>query len=197
MNSKVFIEPSIEPISLTELKAELNIDESFSDDNTILAAKIKSAREWVENRIGQSLINQTRRQYMDKFPCGPIEILKGPVQSVVVKYYDSNDVEQTWASTNYWFDNSSYIPKIVPKYSYPSAGDRPSGIYVEYVAGYGDSESDVPQTIRSAIKMLAVHLYENRLMEVPNQIIGRLHFGLEALLSMDVVTQYTGYGARY
>lgn len=184
-------------------KDELNIDDSFNADDNVILLKIKAARTWIENRLGRSLITQERRQYMDKFPCGPIELLNGPVQydgdelTIAVKYYDSNDAEQTWATTNYWFDNNGYIPKIVPKYSYPSAGERPSAIWVEYTAGYGDNPDDVPANIRSAILMLTVHMYENRLMELPGQLIGRIQWGVESLISMDTMLQNTAYGTRY
>src|SRR5688572_308391 len=106
MHSKVITGPTLEPVSIQEVKQQLNIDSAYSEDDTQLGRHIKTARVWVEERLGQSLISQTRKQFMDKFPCGSIEILMGPVITLTaVKYYDSADVEQTWSSSNYWFDN--------------------------------------------------------------------------------------------
>lgn len=203
MHSKVITGPDIEPVSVEEAKQQLNIDSGFSEDDIQLARHIKTARVWVENRLNQSLISQTRKQYMDKFPCGSIEILNGPViynpptTPIAVKYYDSNDAEQTWSSSNYWFDNNRHLPLIVPKYSWPSAGERPSAIWVEYTAGFGTTADTVPESIRSAILLIVAHLYTNRVPEVEGQMIGRLQMGVESLISHHVRLQFTGHAARY
>jgi uncharacterized phiE125 gp8 family phage protein len=37
-----------------------------------------------------------------------------------------------------------------------------NGIEIDFVAGYGDAPSDVPQPIRQALLLLVAHWYENR-----------------------------------
>lgn len=204
MYSKVTSAPVNEPVSIRAAKAQLNIDESYSDDDAKLTTLIQAARIWMERRLGQSLITQTRRQYMDTFPCGTLEILYGPIlldedgdpASFAVKYFDSNDVEQTWSATNYWLSTNGYVPKLVPKYSWPSAGDRPDAIYVEYQAGYGSTDESVPANIRQAILLIVAEMYTYSI-ETVEAVLTRVKFGIETLIASDVRLQYTGYGQRY
>jgi len=205
MYSVVTTPPEDEPLSLTTVKSQLNIDAAYAADDLLLAIYIKAAREWMEKRLGQSLITQSRKQYMDKFPCQNLEILYGPIQldeegepvEFAVKYFDSNDVEQTWASSNYWLSTTRNIPKLVPKYSWPSAGERPDAIWVEYTAGYGDEDTDVPANIRDAMLLIVSNMYTYRVPEIEGKIISRIEMGVERLIASDVKLQYTGHGTRY
>jgi uncharacterized phiE125 gp8 family phage protein len=51
-----------------------------------------------------------------------------------------------------WRDNSPV----------PASGLAANGIEIDFVAGYGDAPSDVPQPIRQALLLLIAHWYENR-----------------------------------
>lgn len=203
MNNVCTIAPATEPITLEEAKAQLNIDPDFEDDDDLINSMITTARVWLENRTGQSFIKQTRVQYMDKFPlCGQFEIIRGPILTQgsgitppIVKYYDSQDAEQTWDSTGYWFDDRSFTPKIVAKYSWPSLGERPSPVSVTYFAGFGDDAAGVPETIKSAMKLIVSNMYNNRVPEVEStKDYARLQMGVERILSFDTrLTHATGY----
>lgn len=203
MNNICTIEPATEPITLAEVKAQLNIDPDFEDDDDLITSMIKSARVWLENRTGQSFIKQTRVQYMDKFPlCGEFEIIRGPVLLTgsgvvdpVVKYYNSQDVEETWPDTSYWFDNKSFTPRIVSKYSWPSLGERPSPVSVTYFAGFGEDATSVKETVKNAMKLIVSNMYNNRVPEVEStKDFARLEFGVERILSFDTrLTHAAGY----
>ncbi len=200
MNNVLLVGPSVEPVTLAEMKAQLNIDTAYTDDDTHLNAIISSARQWLEDRTSQCFIKQQRAQYMECFDDDEIEIIRGPVlitgagvSEPVVKYYDSNDQEQTWDSSNYWLDLRALVPQIVPKYSWPStSGHRPNGISVTYYAGYGVDATNVPVNIKHAIKVLGTHLYNNRQFEIEGRIVGKLEFDLERLISFETRLQYAG-----
>jgi uncharacterized phiE125 gp8 family phage protein len=53
---------------------------------------------------------------------------------------------------------------------------------VRFTAGYGDTASDVPQTIRQAILLAVGHWYENREATVAVGNVRELPLGIEALL---------------
>lgn len=199
MNNVVTTAPDDWPITLTELKAQLNIDVAYNDDNTFLETIIKSATRWLEQRTGQSFIKQQRVQYMDRFPSclkfcihnGPVLLTGAGVSAPVIKYYDSQDVEQTWSSSNYWLDTNAFEPSVTAKYSWPSIGDRPSPISVTYFAGFGVDSSSVPDTIKSALKLIGAHLYNNRVPEIESvKDFARLEFGVERILAFDTRFMY-------
>ena len=87
-----------------------------------------------------------------------------------VKYYNNDDTASTFASSNYYVDVSSEQGRVVLKngVSWPTASElRNANAYeIEYKAGYGSSNSDTaastPKLLIHAIKVLALHLYENR-----------------------------------
>lgn len=72
--------PQAEPLTLAEVKAHLRLD--GGDEDALLAALIRTAREHLERTTGLCLIRQTRRLYLDRWPpSGMILIGKGPVQN--------------------------------------------------------------------------------------------------------------------
>jgi uncharacterized phiE125 gp8 family phage protein len=200
-DNRVTIQPTSEPVTIQEIKAQLNIDLAFNLDDNFLSSCITTARIWVEGRTGKSLMPQTRVQYMDCFPMGKIVLSNGPVLTSddddaytdpVVKYYDSADAEQTWATSNYWLDLNNYEPRIVPKYSWPSVGDRPSAVSVTYMAGH----ITVRETTKSAIKLLVANMYTNRVPEVEQGNFSSIKHGVEMMLAFE--TQWIRpYAERY
>lgn len=202
MNNVVITGPTVEPITLAEAKAQLNLDPLYEDDDNMIISMITEARLWIEQRTGQSFVKQQRVQYMDKFPlCDRFTITNGPilltgsgVTAPVIKYYDSQDVEQTWPEASYWLDTKRFEPAVVAKYSWPSVGDRPSAVSVTYFAGFGLDASTVPETIKRAEKLLVAHFYNNRNeeVEIAKGLFAKLEFGLERVLSFDTRFTYAG-----
>lgn len=160
--SKVTDEPAVEPISLTEAKLYLKVDDSTEDD--LIDILRQSARESVEQRTQRSLITQTRTMKMDWFPSGDTILLpNGPVQEVTsVQYYDDDNDLVTLDANDYYVDKDSDIARIVVIDSWPSTYDRPNAVVIEYDTGYGDAGGDVPAPLRKAVLFMLGHLYENR-----------------------------------
>lgn len=164
--------PTIEPVTLTEVKSHLRI--THSDEDTLLDAFISSARVYTEKYLSRSLISQTWDFNYNLFPANDdaIEVPLPPLKSVTsVKYYDSDEVQQTWDDTKYTVDTDAEPALIYANMdeSYPSTRIFRKSVTVRAVTGYADSGAspvdladNIPSTIKTAIQMLVAHLYENR-----------------------------------
>lgn len=186
--SKVTSAPATEPITLTVAKSHLKVDSSDEDD--LLTILIQSARETVENFTNRSLITQTRTMKLDEFPkCSHIDLINGPVQSVTsVYYYNDDDSNTLLASSDYYTDLDSGIPRIKIINSWPGTYDRLNAVTITYVCGYG-AASAVPAPLRSALLLILGHLYENRQQVVAGTSM-EIPFGAQELMSPYVLDQY-------
>lgn len=145
--------PDTEPVSTADAKAHLRY--SDNDQDTLIDALVKAARESVEAYTGRALITQTWQLFLDEFPAG-FDRLKAPLQAVSsIKYIDTAGVEQTLAADQYKVDTAA-LGRIVPAYgvTWPSTRAEANAVTVEFVAGYGVAATDVPADIIHAIKLL-------------------------------------------
>jgi len=171
--TKIATAAAATPVTLTEAKAHLRVD--FSTDDTLITTLINVATEYAEKRLGRALISQTWDMYFNDWDealandCDGenIYIPFSPLASIThIKYYDTSNVQQTITSTEYDVDIISE-PGLVKLSAaatsgWPALYNRPNAIVVRFVAGYGAASTNVPETIRAAIKLLISHFYENR-----------------------------------
>ena len=153
------------PVTLTEAKAHLRVD--FSTDDTLISTLTKVATEYCERRLARAIITQTWEQYLDEFPCDTdtIEVKLPTLQTLTsIKYYDSDNVLQTWDASNYEVDAISEPAKVrlASGKSFPGTYDRLNAVIIKFNAGYGAASTNIHETIRQAIKLLISHFYENR-----------------------------------
>ncbi len=160
----VTVPPTEEPVSLEEVKDQLNITEDFTDDDGLLNGFIVAAREYVENYTRRALLTQTIAARYDCFPIY-FQLERAPLQSITtIQYVDTAGNTQTLGSSNYDVDIYSTPPRVTPAYSkvWPSVRTGvPNTVIITYVAGYAEP-TDIPTTIKHAILLLVGHLYENR-----------------------------------
>lgn len=156
------------PVSVDELKAQLNIHSSATDDDAFLLNTSKEATEYVEHITGRALLTQTWDYYLDVFPAENfIKLPLGNLQSVThVKYTNSAGTQTTMTvTTEYLVEiNGAGIGRVVLPYgvSWPSFDPYPSRpIVIEFVAGW-TAAGNVPPTIRAALKLIGADLYVNR-----------------------------------
>lgn len=195
MSLKINNEPTVEPISLFEVKDHLRLDhDSHTEDDLIKTTLIPAARHYCENFQNRAYITQTWELWLEAFPSKSyIEIPKPPLQSITsVKYYDTSDSEATFSSSYYFVDTKNqYGGRVVLNYSqsWPSTTLRPAnGVCVTFVAGYGDDGYDVPKDFRSAMLLYIGHLYENREAVVTTGLNAvEIPKGVDALLWMERV----------
>ena len=153
------VAPTSEPVGVSEAKDHLEI--YHSDRDTYIDSLISVAREMAEDYTARSFFTQTWVAQLDQFPNDSIELIYGQVQSITtLKYYDVDNVQQTWDSANYRLDTVSKIAKVEPIDSWPSVYDRQDAIEITYVAGESDTDN-IDYSIKQGILMLVAHLFEN------------------------------------
>lgn len=158
MTLRVITAPTTEPVSVETAKAYLRID--GTQDDALLAILVPAAREKGEQIARRAFTTQTLELTVDAWPANYVlKLLRPPVLSVTsVKYLDWTGAQSTWQL--YVVDTQS--GRIVFN-SFPGARLLRSGaITVRYIAGYGATAADVPQTIKQAILMLTAYWFENR-----------------------------------
>jgi len=163
MALKLIEDNADEPVTLDEAKQHCRIESN--DDDVLITARIKAARQLAEHETRRALATQTWDLILDQFPCQrEIIIPKPPLQSVTyIKYVDSNGIEQTLSTDDYKVDDKNEPGKIVSAYgkSWPSTRNEINAVTVRFICGYGE-EDMVPEGIRSWMLLKIATLDENR-----------------------------------
>lgn len=180
--------PSIEPITTAEAKAFLRVD--ISDDDTLIDALIKSARQFCEEYTGRTLINTTYKLSLDGFIEDQVPIKEGlyqapymnfykryialprpPLVSVTsVKTFNDSDTESTFASSKYYVDTQRNPGRVVLRdgETFPTDLRVANAVEITYVGGYGAVASNVPSPILVGLREHITYLYEHRGDVEPN-----------------------------
>ena len=153
--------PTVEPVSLAEAKLWLRIDTPDEDD--LVRALIVAARLMVEAEIGQVLIGQNWRLVGDTWPKGDlIPVRVGRILAVTGgRIYSAASVPTPLTANLFTVFPNAEPPAILPL-ERPAAGRPYAGIEIDLRLGYGEAASDVPETIRLAIRRMVTLWYENR-----------------------------------
>lgn len=148
----------MEPISLSEAKSYMEIDQDYTEKDSLISLLIQSSREWIEKYCSISLTETELTHFSDK---ARIEIPGGPVSEITgVKDIEGNDVV----------------------FSYIRTGDHPwiivasTPVIISYTAGY--SAENVPAPLREAILMLTQTNFENRESFVVGQTVNQIPTGV-------------------
>lgn len=158
----IFIEgPAVEPISLTEMKDYLRLDDDAQDD--LVAGLIKAARLMLEAASRRILIEQRWRVVLDRWPKdGRVLLPISPVLAVDgIKIFDASGVETELPAGSFDLDGAGDPPSIVVTDA-PEPGRVRNGISIALRAGYGVAPDAIPATLKLAIKILVAHWFENR-----------------------------------
>lgn len=206
MNNIVVTEPTIEPVTVNELRDHLRLDTTV-DDST-LTTLIIASRQYVEQELRKALITQTQRLTLDRFPLKDslgwwdgvkdgslsqqntdfIELPIGPLQSITsIKSWSVSETQSIFDSDKYYAD-TNYVPgRVILKTdeTWPNDLREHSAIEIDYVCGYGDTVDKVPASIRQIIKIIASDWYENR----NSVIIGTISANISSIVS-DVLEKY-------
>jgi uncharacterized phiE125 gp8 family phage protein len=164
---RVTTEPALEPVTLDELKLFARIDSSYEND--LLNSLITTARINCEKYLGRSFIEKTITMLFDYVTCGKIDLPRIPIISITsFKVYYIDGTSQTVSSLLYEIQQGEYEANLVFKETMelPYISDKLAGGYeIVYKAGYGALASDVPASIKTAIKITATEIYEGRSVE--------------------------------
>lgn len=163
----VTTKPVLPAIDLALVKEHLRI--IGSDDDLTLALYRDAAIEIFENNANLALITQTLKQVIDCFPCGESFFLleRYPIITLThIKYYDTDNVLQTWGSTNYILESNGIPPKLslASGKSWPSDihPTRNNAVEITYQAGYGATDTSVPNDVKLALSLIIGDFFANR-----------------------------------
>lgn len=213
------VAPTVEPLTVAELKAHLRVTHAQEDD--LLASYLSAAREACEAYTRRAFLNQTYRYTLDDFPsaytCGVrvaigerakrfpdrvIELPRPPLISLTadeshptlgITYYDEDDALQTLSSSTYTVDTDSIVGCIVLKEdeSWPSVSSSiPNAVRITYRAGYGTAATAVPNTLKAAVRFLVGHLYKIREPINIGNIVNEIPMTLKAMLNVERIPQF-------
>lgn len=179
MTLKLITAPA-ELLTLADAKQHLRLG-SETDDDTLVASLITSARLACEHVIGRGIGLQTWRRTLDAFPAGGIALGMPPVSSITsVQYVDTAGAVQTLDADAYTLDAASDAEAwAVPAYgaSWPSTLDTGNAVTVTFVCGL----AALPDDLRSWMLLHIGTLYRHResiqagqVMELPGRFTDAL-----------------------
>ena len=154
-------QPATEPVTLVEVKAHLRVD--FGDDDGLIDSLIQAARELAEVWTWRTFVNTTYTLKLDDFQ-NEMVLPRPPLGSVTsITYLDTDGNSQTLATSVYDVDTDSEPGRVTLtlNQTWPITQDVIHAVTITFVAGYG-AASNVPETIKSAIKLLVGGMYEHR-----------------------------------
>ena len=196
LNLSLITPPAQEPLETEEVKDHLRIT-GTDEDPYISTIILPSARMSVEDALNRALINQTWEWVFDGgFPgSGMLHFPKAPLDSVThVKYTDTSDVEQTWASSNYTVETRGEFGRLwlADGITWPEDVklSTPGVAWIRFVAGYGDDGDDVPAGIRHLILLMCGHIYKHREITVTGTIITDIPQTWQYLVIQNMVRDY-------
>jgi uncharacterized phiE125 gp8 family phage protein len=166
--------PTDGAITLAEAKKQLNIDDLFTADDTLITTNIKAACAFYEKRTGRQLMQANWQLVLDDWRYDSYECLElpvGPVVSIVnIQYYRSSDnTLQTLADTEYRLNNF-HVPAQVELFgTLPDVYDRTDAVIIEYIAGHGAAAANeaaqqaaIEEDDKMILKTLLTDFYEFR-----------------------------------
>jgi uncharacterized phiE125 gp8 family phage protein len=150
-------------VTAAEAKAHLRVD--GTDEDTLIASLILTARLHVETALGLALITQSWRLLLDRWPPEKdIELPLQPLQTIdAVRVLPAEGAATVIDPANYLADTASAPPRLVRTgVIWPQPGKAANGVEIDFTAGYGALAADVPAPLRQALLLLVAHWYENR-----------------------------------
>lgn len=170
--SVVTEQPDLEPVELDEAKEHLEYYGTLKDRK--ISDLITTARRMCEEYTGLSLVTQTRRMKLDRFPTNALslQIPYGPVQYIESFTYLNEDGTTTTLVENTDF-KVDYHSKMARIYMIDDQGEIDTWptdyravltpIEIVYVAGFDDvSGQQTPPQAKNAILRLVARLFEDR-----------------------------------
>lgn len=149
-------EPSVEPVTLSDMKDEMRV--AHTDDDELISGYIKQATKDVEEYTGRSIFNQEVTVYW-KLAYDYVWLPRPPHTSITsVTEIDDDGNETTISSDDYdLFGRKEF------KIEFDTSVNEQ--LRVVYDAGYGATTSDIPRWAKSAVQW-QTKLYYKRDIEL-------------------------------
>lgn len=180
--------PPVEPISLDQAKTHLRV--TASDQDALIAGLIAGAREHLEAVTKRAFVYQIWDWTLDGFPCW-FKVPKPPLLEIVsIKYLDTNRALQTLDASTYVVDANPDGGRVALAYGniWPITYPQINTVTVRFACGFyvggspTDYAEDTPASLKTALKLLVGHFYENREAVTMAPNIAELPLGIRALV---------------
>ncbi len=160
------VAPTIEPLTLDEVKLFLRVNHSAED--ALINDLIRESRERCERVTGRQLLLATYQLTLDDFPLGTGSLIlpRPPLVEVLsITYIDTDGVSQTVSPTVYVADTQRQPGWLLLAYGHvwPATLVAANAVTITYRAGYA-SASQVPSEYRNRLRQCVAHCYANREM---------------------------------
>lgn len=153
--------PDAEPVTLAQAKAHLRVTHDSEDE--LIADLVRAARADVEATTGTALMVQGWRKVFDAAPSDfAVGLAPHPVREIsAVTGYGPDGEAFVVPPARYQTDLVSRPARLV--FDGPLADLRPdNGIEIDFVAGFGETATEVPDLLKRAVLLLVGHWYEFR-----------------------------------
>lgn len=137
------------------------------DQEEFLRQLVITARERVEEDTWHQLINGTYVAKRRAFPksSAPMVLPYPPLGSVTsIQYIDGDGATQTWATTEYTVDTKRHPGLVTLQFNklYKTTRDEHDAVTATFVAGFGATGANVPNSLLHAVKLLVSDWWKNR-----------------------------------
>jgi uncharacterized phiE125 gp8 family phage protein len=162
--------PTVEPVTLDELKTAMRYPLTLTQQDANLTKLLIGARLSIEALTRTLLVTQTWTQTQNA-AARQLEIARKPVQSIskieVIPNMDADTPMLVPAS--HYITSGIGIPEpgampnkglILARSVWPTSRGW-KGFIITFVGGFGDTAADVPEDLKDAVTALAVHRFEN------------------------------------
>ena len=161
---RVVTPPDELAVSLALVKEHLKLDLSDTSQDTYLTLLIRAVTSTIEKYTGRILINTEFKTYRECFT-DSFFIKRSKLQSVTfVKYYIDSVLTTIDSDIYYISDETDFASVfLVEGESWPSDVDnRAQSIVIQFIAGYGDTQADIPYDLQIVLLDAIAYFYENR-----------------------------------
>jgi uncharacterized phiE125 gp8 family phage protein len=187
------------PISIADLEQHLRIDDPI-EQSSYLTMLINAAVFYAEDFMGVSIINQKWRTYRDNFYAGAFELRKAYFVSLESIQYLKNGVYTAVDPTIYYISKKQYYNQLMTninqQWPYLDVDPIDNAIKIEFTAGLGAAEANIPADLQMALLNYVAFMYENRgnndIAGMTSSGFGKENSGLNAIpnICRDVFLKY-------
>jgi uncharacterized phiE125 gp8 family phage protein len=172
--------PAEAPVSLDEVKEHATVD--FADDDALLTGLLGAAVAHLDGFrgvLGRALVTQTWQVQRSSW-ARSIRLPVPDVSAVTINYADVDGIEQSVSasSVSVFPIATGTLISIADGFDLPALeAGNPAPLNIRFTCGFG-AASDVPDSLKLAIKALAATWYETRTSQ-PGEA---LPLGVDALI---------------
>ena len=172
------------PVSLEEYKDHLRV--ALTEDDVLIASLGSAAVGYTEETTSRALVDTQYKLICDSIVNNFIELPRSNATSITsVTQIDKDGASNVVPSSVYMLNKSGVRNFVVLNVgqSWPSVDlQAAGGIEVVFNAGYADAAA-VPETLKSALKLMVSHLYEFREPVVTGTMVNSVPFTYDALVA--------------